>query len=110
MNNPATITHARLRVVASMIAPAGAAAIIPAIPPSVLTAPITPVLQPRPSSKTPKKGPIPACISAMKKFTACSAARSPAPPRGTDVCALTVTAPPSRQHCHPAPLRRNRSR
>ncbi|VBA61262.1 hypothetical protein LAUMK41_04638 [Mycobacterium attenuatum] len=73
---PTTMTQARLRLVASTKAPAGATVNIPTIAPNVITAPMALVLQPRPASNTPRKGPMPASISAMKKFTARSAARS----------------------------------
>jgi hypothetical protein len=70
VNRLATTTQARLRVVASISAPAGAVAISPAIPPIAETVPIAPVAQPRLCNSTPKKGPMPACTSAMKKLTA----------------------------------------
>ena len=70
VNRLATTTQARLRVVASISAPAGEVATSPAIPPMAVTVPIAPVAQPRLCNNTPKNGPMPACTSAMKKFTA----------------------------------------
>ncbi len=73
---PAAMMHARFRLVASTSAPAGTTAIMPTMAPRVITAPIEPVAQPRPASRTARNGPIPAAMSAMKKFIVCSETRS----------------------------------
>ena len=72
----------RLREVASTSAPAGAVISMPAMPPMVITEPISPLSQPWASRNTPRNGPMPACMSAMKKFSACKdpIARVPCPP------------------------------
>jgi hypothetical protein len=44
---------------------------MPATPPMVITDPMRPLCQPCANRNTPKKGPIPACMSAIKKFNAC---------------------------------------
>ncbi|PAV66040.1 hypothetical protein WR25_16208 [Diploscapter pachys] len=46
---------------------------MPATPPAVMTVPIGPDCQPRCCRKTPRNGPMPACMSAMKKLRAASA-------------------------------------
>src|ERR1700722_2659786 len=60
--------------------------IMPAMPPIVMTVPISPLCQPCASRNTPRNGPMPACKSAMKKFSVSSAASPrglfPAPCRG----------------------------
>jgi Acyl-CoA dehydrogenase, C-terminal domain len=61
-----------LREVASTSAPAGAVIAMPAMPPMVITEPISPLFQPCARRKTPRNGPMPACMSAMKKFSASS--------------------------------------
>lgn len=66
---PVMTTTQRFRLVWSMNAPAGTVINMPAMPPAVITVPIGPVVQPRCCRKTPRKGPIPACMSAMKKFS-----------------------------------------
>ena len=70
---PVTITTSRFFSVWSMKAPAGAVISMPATPPAVITEPIAPGSQPRCCRKTPRKGPMPACMSAMKKLSALSA-------------------------------------
>src|ERR1700742_4827421 len=45
---------------------------MPVMPPNVITLPIGPLAQPCASRNTPMKGPIPACMSAMKKLSASS--------------------------------------
>jgi len=55
-------------VVASMMAPTGIVMIMPAMLPSVMAVPIQPLCQPCASRNTPKNGPIPDCMSAMKKL------------------------------------------
>jgi len=61
-----------LRVVPSTSAPAGAVISMPATPPIVITEPIRPLCQPWASRKTPRNGPMTACMSAMKKLSDCS--------------------------------------
>src|ERR1700760_3029127 len=55
---------------------------MPATPPTVITVPIIPLCQPCASRNTPRNGPMPDCMSAMKKFSA-SSGQTPleAPPR-----------------------------
>ena len=79
---PVMITTQRLRVVWSMKAPAGVVISIPAIPPAVMTVPIGPGVHPFCCRKTPRKGPIPAWRSAMKKLSACSASLGRRPTGG----------------------------
>ena len=67
---PVMTTTQRFLSVWSMNAPAGTVITIPATPPSVMTEPIGPVCHPRCCRKTPRNGPIPACISAMQKLRA----------------------------------------
>jgi hypothetical protein len=55
VNSPARITHARLRVVASITAPAGTAASSPAIRPTVVTAPIRAGRPPATQQQDPQK-------------------------------------------------------
>src|ERR1700761_5832265 len=43
---------------------------MPATPPTVITVPIGPLVQPCASKNTPRNGPMPDCMSAMKKFSA----------------------------------------
>ncbi len=43
---------------------------MPAMPPMLITVPIRPLCQPWAIRNTPRNGPIPACMSAMKKFSA----------------------------------------
>src|ERR1700722_16433280 len=66
---PGMITYSFLRLVASTNAPAGVVISMPATPPTVITVPINPLCQPCASRKTPRNGPMPACMSAMKKFS-----------------------------------------
>ncbi len=63
---------------------------MPTIAPNVITAPMVPVVQPRLASNTPKNGPMPASMSAMKKFTACSAARSRAWATGAGMSGFNI--------------------
>lgn len=83
--SPTTMTQPRLCRVASTSAPAGATVTMPTIAPSVIAAPMAPVVQPRLCSSTPRNGPMPASMSAMKKCTACSATRSRLQARGVAV-------------------------
>jgi hypothetical protein len=69
---PGTMTHARLKFVVSINPPIGIVMSIPATLPNVIAVPIRPLSHPRPSKNTPRNGPIPDCISAMKKFSASS--------------------------------------
>src|ERR1700722_10048145 len=66
---PGMITQSFLCLVASTNAPAGVVISMPATPPTVITVPISPLCQPCASKKTPRNGPIPACMSAMKKLS-----------------------------------------
>ena len=66
MHTPGTTTNRRLRDELSISAPAGAVTAIPAMPPMVITVPIKPLCQPWARRNTPRNGPIPACMSAMK--------------------------------------------
>jgi hypothetical protein len=72
---PATAIQPRLREVASTMAPHGPVAIMPATAPTLITVPIAPARQPCASKRTPRNGPMPACMSAMKKLSASSAVR-----------------------------------
>ncbi len=67
---PGTMTHARLCDDVSMKPPTGVAISRPAILPIASAVPIIPLAQPRSSRKTPTNGPMPDCMSAMKKLTA----------------------------------------
>ena len=91
---PVTITTSRFFLVWSMKAPAGAVMIIPATPPAVITVPIGPDVQPRCWRNTPRNGPIPACMSAMKKLRAFSARVArflSSPDSGDDACPANAT-------------------
>src|SRR5579863_4904797 len=68
---PGMTTSQRLLSDASTQAPAGVVINTPATPPTVMTEPIQPLCQPCASSHTPRNGPMPACMSAMKKLSAC---------------------------------------
>src|ERR1700722_14139176 len=68
--SPETMTRRRLWRLPSTQAPAGAVIRTPAIEPIVITDPIEPFNQPCASRKTPTKGPMPDCMSAMKKLSA----------------------------------------
>src|ERR1700722_2558542 len=72
---PGITTNQRLLFDASTQAPAGVDIKTPATPPAVMTEPIQPLCQPWARSHTPRKGPIPACMSAMKKLSARRARR-----------------------------------
>ena len=48
--------------------PIGVVTAMPATLPSVIAVPIKPLVQPCDCRKTPMNGPIPDCMSAMKKF------------------------------------------
>jgi hypothetical protein len=67
---PGKMTHARFRCEASMSAPLAWSPFILAIFPIVIAVPIMPVAQPRSSKNTLTNGPIPDCMSAMKKLMA----------------------------------------
>jgi len=67
---PGMMIQARLWLVASMKPPNGVVMAMPATLPIVSAVPIRPLAQPRPSRNTPTNGPIPDCISAIKKFRA----------------------------------------
>jgi hypothetical protein len=69
---PGTMTQARLLFVASMKPPIGVMTSMPATLPSVMADPIRPLAQPCDCRNTPTNGPIPDCMSAMKKFNASS--------------------------------------
>ena len=66
---PGMMTHRRLRVEVSIRPPIGVVINMPAILPIIIAVPIMPLAQPRSSRKTLMKGPMPDCMSAMKKFT-----------------------------------------
>ncbi len=73
---------------------------IPATPPTVITVPMGPVAQPRCWRKTPRKGPIPACMSAIKKLSAWSAVfarvtspEASSPGRDRAVTPVTIALP-----------------
>ena len=70
---PGITTNQRLCRLLSTQAPAGAVMITPAIDPMVITDPIQPLCQPCAKRKTPMNGPMPDCMSAMKKFSDLSA-------------------------------------
>jgi hypothetical protein len=57
---PSMMTQARLCLVSSIKAPAGAVITMPATPPIVMTEPIDPLCQPWAMRKTPRNGPMPA--------------------------------------------------
>src|SRR3954453_20338915 len=63
-------THMRLLRLASMKPPIGVVISMPATLPIVIAVPINPLAQPRSWRKTPTKGPMPDCMSAMKKLRA----------------------------------------
>ena len=67
---PGTMIQARLCRDVSMNPPAGVAMSMPAMLPMLIAVPIMPLAQPRSSRNTPTNGPMPDCMSAMKKFTA----------------------------------------
>ncbi len=66
---PGMMMQSFLCLVASTSAPAGVVISIPATPPTVITVPISPLSQPCANRNTPRNGPMPACMSAMKKFS-----------------------------------------
>jgi hypothetical protein len=66
---PGMMMQSFLCLRASTSAPAGVVIIMPATPPTVITVPISPLSQPCASRNTPRNGPMPACMSAMKKFS-----------------------------------------
>src|SRR3954464_2618176 len=67
---PGITTHIRLLRLASMKPPIGVVISMPATLPIVIAVPINPLAQPRSWRKTPTKGPMPDCMSAMKKLRA----------------------------------------
>src|SRR4051794_34897116 len=67
---PGITTHIRLLRLASMKPPIGVVTSMPATLPIVIAVPISPVAQPRSWRKTPTNGPMPDCMSAMKKLRA----------------------------------------
>src|SRR3954453_18348565 len=67
---PGITTHIRLLRLASMKPPIGVGTSMPPTLPIVIAVPISPVAQPRSWRKTPTKGPMPDCMSAMKKLRA----------------------------------------
>ncbi|MGY2932449.1 glyoxylase-like metal-dependent hydrolase (beta-lactamase superfamily II) [Bradyrhizobium sp. GM6.1] len=67
---PGITTHMRLLRLASMKPPIGVVISMPATLPIVIAVPINPLAQPRSWRKTPTKGPMPDCMSAMKKLRA----------------------------------------
>jgi hypothetical protein len=67
---PGITTHIRLLRLSSMKPPIGVVISIPATLPIVIAVPISPLAQPRSCRKTLTKGPMPDCMSAMKKLSA----------------------------------------
>src|SRR5207249_4665685 len=67
---PGMTTHSRLLRLASMKPPIGVVISMPATLPTVIAVPISPLAQPRSWRKTPTNGPMPDCMSAMKKLRA----------------------------------------
>src|SRR4051794_37143712 len=67
---PGMTTQSRLLRLESMKPPIGVVTSMPATLPIVMAGPINPLAQPRSWRNTPTKGPMPDCISAMKKLTA----------------------------------------
>ncbi|MEY9138313.1 hypothetical protein ABIE79_009840 [Bradyrhizobium diazoefficiens] len=67
---PGMTTHRRLLRLESMKPPIGVVTSMPATLPIVSAVPISPVAQPRSWRNTPTNGPMPDCMSAMKKLTA----------------------------------------
>jgi hypothetical protein len=81
------MTKARLRVVSSINAPPGVVMIMPVVPPMVMTVPIRPLSPLCASRNTPRKGPIPACMSAIATAgaTCLSRARLEVGPSGAPI-------------------------
>lgn len=67
---PGMTTHSRLLRLESMKPPIGVVTSMPATLPIVMAVPINPLAQPRSWRNTPTNGPMPDCMSAMKKLTA----------------------------------------
>src|ERR1700761_4978681 len=61
---------------------------MPATPPIVITEPIRPLCQPWARRNTPRNGPMPACMSAMKKFRDCKGQMPDSPRRLDPECGL----------------------